>query len=166
MLVTPRLNIQEFSEVQYKEYCDEYGIPVEELKEIIENFQPREIETGILTGDLYNCLDNKIKVFEFCNYVRKVGIDKAFRHDFVRLGQYGVADNIEQVKEHYKKLIGYKTKKYCIQINFINNDVEQGGFRWHKNGQYIGKHEIQGEYLWDNKDIKYVITFNIYQLLD
>ena len=56
---------------------------------------------------------------------------------------------------------------YCFIIfftPFINdhaNGFETQGWRWHKWGEYIGKHTPQYEYLSDEKGIDYVLTWDI-----
>lgn len=125
----------------------------------------RKIETGIYGGwiDRHH-IQNRI--FNIHSYVTEVGIGKAINHPLFQLGEYGTADNLEQIKHHYRKLINYKTRRYFITVSLIKNDNDGGGFRWHKNGQYIGKYKNLGEYLWDSPEIKEVYSYQIYQLLD
>lgn len=80
---------------------------------------------------------------------------------------YGVADNIEQVKKKYKKKIAQKKNKYVIGFDVIkkSRQEENGGWRWHKWGNYIGKHKITTEYLFDEKIIEEVIVYNIYKVI-
>lgn len=42
---------------------------------------------------------------------------------------YGVADNIEQIKEYFRKQIESTEERYFITITYI---YQEGGFRWHK----------------------------------
>ena len=83
-------------------------------------------------------------------------------------GTYGVADNIDQIKDYYKEEIVDKDKKYFIHLTPVwqerENKGKGGGWRWHKWGEYIGKLNPQHEYLDDEDfgdDFKYVITFTI-----
>lgn len=82
--------------------------------------------------------------------------------------QYGVADNIEQIKEYYKEWI--EKSDWVIEINPIFQEKENagkgGGWRWHKNGKYIGNLNPQYEYL-DDEDFGddfqgYVLCYHIY----
>lgn len=82
---------------------------------------------------------------------------------------YGVADNIEQIKEYYKDEIKDTEKKYCLALTPVWQEKENkgkgGGWRWHKWGKYIGKLNPQCEYLDDEDfgdDFQYVITFTLY----
>lgn len=85
--------------------------------------------------------------------------------------QYGVADSIEQIKEYYKEEIQDPNKKYFITATPVYQDKEKkesnGGWRWHKWGEYIGNLDPQCEYLDDEDfgdDFEYVICFHIYSL--
>lgn len=82
---------------------------------------------------------------------------------------YGVADNIEQIKEYYKDEVADTEKKYCLALTPVWQEKENkgkgGGWRWHKWGEYIGKLNPQCEYLDDEDfgdDFQYVITFTLY----
>jgi hypothetical protein len=80
---------------------------------------------------------------------------------------YGVADNVEQIKEYYKEEVFDKTKKYAICVTPVWQDQqsEKDGWRWHKGGRYIGKLNPQCEYLYDEdfgEDFEYVLTFTLY----
>ena len=86
--------------------------------------------------------------------------------------QYGVADNIEQIKQFYKKQIKSKTEKFAISVTPVYQDKEHkgkgGGWRWHKWGQYIGKLDPQCEYLDDEEfgdDFEYVLCFTLYYIV-
>lgn len=75
------------------------------------------------------------------------------------LRSFGVADSIEQVKSYYEPLEASNTQFIVILTPvYREND---GGFRFHKWGRYIGKHEICHEYLRDQKDIDVLYTFRI-----
>jgi len=81
----------------------------------------------------------------------------------------GVADNVEQIKEHYKKEIEDPTAKYVITITpvFQVDQDPVGGWRWHKWGTYIGVLEPKYEYLYDEdfgKDFEYVLTYSVYRI--
>lgn len=76
---------------------------------------------------------------------------------------YGVADNIEQIKEFYKEQIAADAP-IVISVTEISkeNQPEDGGWRWHKWGQYIGVKEPQCEYLYDEPEIDSVYVFHVY----
>lgn len=94
-------------------------------------------------------------------------LDYFFRKKYLQM--HGVADNIEQIKEFYKKQIKDKKNKYAIAVTPVYQDKENkfkgGGWRWHKWGKYIGKLNPQCEYLDDEDfgdDFEYVLVFEIY----
>ena len=81
---------------------------------------------------------------------------------------YGVADDIEQIKEYYKEEIADPDRKFFVHLTPVYQERENkgkgGGWRWHKWGPYIGKLDPQCEYLDDEDfgdDFKYIITFSI-----
>ena len=82
---------------------------------------------------------------------------------------YGVADDIEQIKEYYKEEVNDKEKKYFLALTPVWQEKENkgkgGGWRWNKWGKYIGKLNPQCEYLDDEdfgEDFQYIITFTLY----
>lgn len=88
------------------------------------------------------------------------------------VNSYGVADNIEQIKEYYKRQIENKNEKYIISLSPVFQDKEnkgkEDGWRWHKWGPYIGELDSKYEYL-DDEDFGpdfqgYVICFHCYKI--
>lgn len=87
--------------------------------------------------------------------------------------KYGVADNIEQIKEYLKKYIDDPDEKYIIAVTPVfqhkENEGKEGGWRWHKWGPYIGKLNPQCEYLDDEDfgdDFKYILCFQLYKVIE
>lgn len=85
--------------------------------------------------------------------------------------QYGVADNIEQIKEYFKEEIEDPNRKYFIAVTPVFQDKENkgkfDGWRWHKWGEYIGKLDRKCEYLDDEDfgdDFKHVVCFHLYEV--
>lgn len=119
-----------------------------------------EVETGIFISPS----------FSFGNSIKN---DKNEYFDFKNedeyLGSYGVCDTIEQVKEKYSKWLNDPELKFCISFTKVTKSEQpaNGGWRWHKWGEYIGTKEPQYEYLYDEgDDIQEVYCYHIYQLLD
>ncbi len=79
---------------------------------------------------------------------------------------YGVADNIEQIKNHFCDEVNDPDNKYIIALTAVfQHKGQKYGWRWHKWGEYIGKLNPMYEYLDDEDfgpDFKYVICFKIY----
>lgn len=85
--------------------------------------------------------------------------------------QYGVADNVEQIKEYFKEEINDEARKFFIEVTPVFQEKENkgkgGGWRWHKWGRYIGKLNPQCEYLDDEDfgdDFEYILCFHIYEI--
>lgn len=76
---------------------------------------------------------------------------------------YGVADNIEQIIDYYNNNTGFKGN-HVIFVNKIRK-YYNGGWRWHKWGQYIGTQNPQCEYLDDEPEINEVLIYSIYQVV-
>jgi hypothetical protein len=81
---------------------------------------------------------------------------------------YGVADSVEQIINHpeYKKQFIDSEDKFvlCVTPIYREHQPKHGGWRWHKWGEYIGDHEIQCEYLYNEKDIDVVYVFHFYNI--
>ena len=79
---------------------------------------------------------------------------------------YGVADNVEQVKNKFAEAIKSETDEYVISVTEVRKDEQsdEGGWRWHKWGEYIGKQDPQCEYLADEPKIESVYCFHIYKV--
>lgn len=82
------------------------------------------------------------------------------------MGSYGVADNIQQILERCPLLDSLPDRFFCISATEIHkaHQSNEGGWRWHKWGEYIGVQEPTQEYLYDEEDIDMVIVFQIYEL--
>lgn len=84
---------------------------------------------------------------------------------------YGIADNASQVLDYYEELCK-KYGEYMENSDFIilmtpifkEDEPENGGWRWHKWGRYIGKYEPKHEYIYDEEDIDFVYCFHIYEV--
>ena len=80
--------------------------------------------------------------------------------------EYGVADNIDQIKEYFKNEISDPFSKYVIAIiKVFQHKGASDGWRWSRWGIYIGDLDPQCEYL-DDEDFGddfqgYVICFHI-----
>lgn len=78
---------------------------------------------------------------------------------------YGVCDTWEQILAKWPEL---KTmdRTFVIGVSPIYraDQPSYGGWRWHKWGEYIGSHDPQYEYLYDEKGIDVVYCFAIYEV--
>lgn len=80
---------------------------------------------------------------------------------------YGVCDNVEQLLKHFPELEA-SDRKFVVTLSEVRKDEQppSGGWRWHKWGPYIGNHDCQYEYLYDEVGIEAVLVYHIYELID
>ena len=74
---------------------------------------------------------------------------------------YGVCDNVEQIKSHYPELVESDRRFVVVMTPIIHAEETEQDWRWHKWGPYIGNHEPQHEYLFDEVGIEKVFVFHI-----
>lgn len=92
-----------------------------------------------------------------------------FTLDYPNLGEfscYGVCDSPEQLMELLPKIVTEGPDKYVISmVNLKKADEPQdGGWRWHKWGPYIGKQEPECEYLAHEPKIEEIWTYHVYKV--
>lgn len=77
---------------------------------------------------------------------------------------FGVADNIEQIKRYFAAAINNPNVNLVVSVVELKKEDEpaQGGWRWHKWGEYIGICYPQCEYLHDEPAIEKVLVFHGY----
>lgn len=80
--------------------------------------------------------------------------------------EFGVCDNYSQILEKYAYLLNNPDKNYVIGLSTVKreNQSPDGGWRWHKWGEYIGNQNPQHEYLYDDTHIDVVYCFHIYEI--
>lgn len=78
----------------------------------------------------------------------------------------GVCDNYEQMLECNEKLFSDPNKKYVVGLSTVRRKDQspEGGWRWHKWGEYIGTQNPQHEYLYDDTHIDTVYCYHIYEI--
>lgn len=79
---------------------------------------------------------------------------------------YGVCDDYSQIMEKYDNLLSNPNKNYVVGLSVVErkNQPEDGGWRWHKWGEYIGTKNPTHEYLYDDTHIDKVYCFHIYEI--
>ena len=77
---------------------------------------------------------------------------------------YGVCDSYEQILEQCPEIVNSE-RKFVITLAEICKDdqPDEGGWRWCKWGEYIGVHEPQCEYLYDEPVVEKVFCYHIYE---
>jgi hypothetical protein len=80
------------------------------------------------------------------------------------LPEYGVCDSPEQWREKYGAIFEADPHHWCIGFTLISkaDQSPQGGWRWHKWGEYIGTKTPQYEYIYDEgPEIEQVYCFTM-----
>lgn len=140
------------------------GVANEHNLEHIDQFDERLMQYG--TG-FYQCnYGFNFSNEEFIESLEVYGIDMSEGKS-----AYGVADDVDQIKEYFKNEIDDLNRKFIISGTPVYQDKSNkgkgGGWRWHKWGEYIGKLEPQCEYLDDEEfgdEFKYVICFQLHEV--
>lgn len=134
-------------------------------------FYCKEIEPGVYLTGLnfeYDINHSGFEAYGSYHQLSKEGIPiESYKfEDLIKgVSPYGVADNVEQVKEYVKEMIDANNPNpIVISLTEMRKDQqpEEDGWRWHKWGKYIGKQEPQCEYLFDEPNINSVYVFHVY----
>lgn len=77
---------------------------------------------------------------------------------------YGVCDNYQQILDQCPVLQDPQ-REFVIMLCEVRREdqPDEGGWRWHKWGPYIGTFESQCEYLYDEVGIDSVFCYHIYE---
>lgn len=78
------------------------------------------------------------------------------------LTAYGSSDSPEDIMKKFDFLGKIKDRTFVVSMTYIGKDTSPD-FRQHKNGPYIGKYNMDYEYLKDNEP-EYVIQYHIYEV--
>ena len=81
---------------------------------------------------------------------------------------YGVCDHWSQILTKFKH-IQTSVIPYIIRVSLVSKDLqpENGGWRWHKWGPYIGAFRSQAaqyEYLYDTPDVEKVFIYEVHEV--
>tara|TARA_Y100000310_G_C20444902_1_gene697881 strand:+ start:93 stop:428 length:336 start_codon:yes stop_codon:yes gene_type:complete len=91
--------------------------------------------------------------------------EEAFE-EMIHLGDavyFGVCDSIDQVFDRHPD-IQESAQRFVVALTLERKEEQpsDGGWRWHKWGEYIGTQEPQFEYLFDEPEIEQVYTYGVY----
>ena len=77
---------------------------------------------------------------------------------------YGVCDSVENLLERIPELVTSE-REFVVLLTEIDRDTqpEEGGWRWHKWGDYIGTQTPTCEYIYDEPIIDLVYCYHIYE---
>lgn len=117
----------------------------------------KEIEKGIY----------QVGHFNFENLIPfDLEFDDAYPRFSKGQGSYGVCDHYSQIFGEIPEILNSTERAFVISITEINKNTQpsDGGWRWHKWGEYIGNKEPQCEYLYDEPEIEKVFVYSVYEL--
>lgn len=134
-----------------------------ELIDKIEEISFEELESFLNNVD--------VGIYETCFSGRIVqdmfNVKLAHYYIFEYKEPYGLCDNYEQILKAYPELQD-PNRTFIITYSwmFRKDEPSEGGFRYHKNGGYIGDLNARHEYFYDDKHIDKLMNFNIYEVMD
>lgn len=78
---------------------------------------------------------------------------------------YGVCDDVQQLLDRCPMLVNDPDREFAITLTEVRRDEQpsEGGWRWHKWGPYIGAHDPQCEYLYDEVGIERVLFYQVFE---
>ncbi len=84
-------------------------------------------------------------------------------------GSYGVCDSVDQFLRHpLGKWLVESERKFTVSFTKICKATEpkEGGWRWHKWGEYIGEFQPECEYLADESEVEEVSCYHILEFIE
>ncbi|MCW4050515.1 MAG: hypothetical protein NWE89_12355 [Candidatus Bathyarchaeota archaeon] len=80
------------------------------------------------------------------------------------VGPFGVCDNVDQLLAACPELEALG-REFVVTVTVVRKAEQpaEGGWRWHKWGEYIGTQNPQCEYIHDEPEIEEVLCFHIYE---
>lgn len=93
------------------------------------------------------------------------GFDDSPQFGDTKFWCYGVCDNVDQILAACPEIGASEQRQFVITLTPVvrARQPSEGGWRWHKWGDYIGAHEPQHEYLHDEKGIDQVLVYHVYE---
>ena len=81
------------------------------------------------------------------------------------LGSYGVCDSPKQFMEDHGKALVESLDQFVISFTRIAkaDQPAEGGWRWHKWGEYVGRLTPTTEYLHDEPEIEQVYCYHVFK---
>lgn len=125
-------------------------------------------ETGIYWA---KALDNFLESYSDYRIIQEYQRGSTFQERLAHLREwgdsYGVADNLDQIKTHLSRYWFEADKTFVLALGLVKkiDQPDDGGWRWHKWGTYIGDQDPQYEYLADEPDIDEVLLFEFIEVV-
>lgn len=120
-------------------------------------------EFSTISGEFYSSKD-QTEIWEAEDGSTHLENGKVIPEHDELISSYGVCDTVEQVLERYKSVIDNPNVQIVINVSPITKSSQpsDGGWRWHKWGEYIGTQEPTQEYLYDEEHIDEVLIFHVF----
>ena len=113
----------------------------------------------VATGLYINC------EFNFHNAVNRDEWDSLYMFDDSEedIPAYGVVDSLAQFVELFGVKLCASKHGYAVGFTEVKKSEQpsEGGWRWHKWGEYYGNYEPKHEYLYHEEGIEEVVTFSV-----
>ena len=79
-------------------------------------------------------------------------------------GSYGVCDGMDNLLDRAPELITSE-REFVVTMTRVRRDDQspEGGWRWHKWGEYLGTFDSQCEYLYDEVGIEEVYCYHVFE---
>jgi hypothetical protein len=134
------------------------------FKGVYQNLSDNNISTITDDYQVIHCWDGAPNREDFTTEDEYRAASSKYMHESCRLpSSYGIADNLRQILKYGRHFIN-SPEHYVLSVQIcVNNHISGDGFRWHKNGPYIGKIKPQCESFGDDKHEK-VVMFDFIHL--
>lgn len=78
---------------------------------------------------------------------------------------YGVCDSVANLLDKLGDVLNDPQRQFVVTLTSVRREhcPEDGGWRWHKWGPYIGAQNPQHEYLYDETHIDEVFCYHVYE---
>ncbi|MGG1671524.1 hypothetical protein ACIFOE_12895 [Paenibacillus sp. NRS-1783] len=134
------------------------------IKYLGEEFDKQMVREGIYNTEFEYNFDHEL-TFKGVRIKDKYNYDPIVDDGERYVEPYGVCDHYEQILNLAPEIINSE-KKYVIGLTLVKKEwePEDGGWRWHKWGEYIGNQSPQCEYIYDEPEIEQVYCYYIYEI--
>ena len=119
--------------------------------------QSKELQKGIYEIHHFGSSDFPRGYEQYPDFDQIEGID-------LYRGCYGVCDSVENLLQVYMEL-QTSDREFTVTLTPIikAEQSSDGGWRWHKWGEYIGQQEPTCEYIYNEPIIEKVYVYHIYE---
>lgn len=126
---------------------------------------------AMVDGNSMGCIEHRPGIYEVGHFGSSATLSDfeqypefAPRHEGDYRGSYGVCDDVANLLAVYPELEA-PGREFVVRLTPIVKAKEpaNGGWRWHKWGEYIGAQDPQCEYIHDEPVIEKVYCFGIYE---